>query len=672
MTLEFLDQFKPLIEWLNQHPGWAGFATFMISLTESLAVIGLLVPGSVIMTAIGALIGAGIVPGAQTILWAIAGAIAGDSISYRIGHHFKEHIYDLWPFSRYPQIIQRGKQFFVNHGGKSIFIGRFAGPMRPIIPLIAGMAHMKSKPFFMSNIISAIVWAPVYMLPGIIIGMATLELAPETATRFIIILLITLVVLGLSAWLLKWIISTLLNIFDYLLTKLWYFMKSHRQLRFFCRALQDPRHPKGHGQLTMAIALILCFSTFIAFTICVYGLQNLDTLDIAVTKFFASYRSTDKHDWIVGITTLGFNRVLVPLLGLNIIYFALKGYWRATLHLILGIFLCGVSIELFKIFLYHPRPDVLINKIPSGSFPSGHVTLSIVSYGLLSMFICRDLKPIAAKWIYGITSILCTVIAISRLYLGAHWLTDVLAAIALGLSIVFVITISYRRHPSPTLPSLKLLIGNLILLIMGWILVLFIYDKSFTEKYQFKTMENQVNMKQWWQGHLPSNYLFRHSRTGNQVELMNLQWADDLDNIKLFLADNNWQVLDTDSIINFINRISAPPSEPQLPVLEERNWGQKPVMVAYRQDTDSRFLVIIRLYSAKLTFTHSRLPLWLGRIEYRMPRKHKFWLHKKNEKALRKLTPPKEELIPELEPSYRWKLIPCEDNMLLLIHVAST
>ena len=112
--------FAHLIEWLHHNPGWAGFVTFLISLSESLAVIGLLIPGTVIMTAVGTLIGANIIPAGQIIACAIAGAIVGDSLSYRLGYHFTDHLRDIWPFKRYPQLLTKGEKFFVDHGGKSV------------------------------------------------------------------------------------------------------------------------------------------------------------------------------------------------------------------------------------------------------------------------------------------------------------------------------------------------------------------------------------------------------------------------------------------------------------------------------------------------------------------------------------------------------------------------
>ena len=87
-----LDSLKPLITWLHLNPQWGGLLAFLFSFAESIAIIGLIVPGSLIMTAIGILIGSGVLPLGQTLLWAIAGAVAGDLISYWFGYHYRENI----------------------------------------------------------------------------------------------------------------------------------------------------------------------------------------------------------------------------------------------------------------------------------------------------------------------------------------------------------------------------------------------------------------------------------------------------------------------------------------------------------------------------------------------------------------------------------------------------
>jgi len=254
--MDLLDQIKPWLDWLHNHPGLACLATFIISCTESIAVIGLIIPGTIMMTAVGILIGSGVINFWQSMLAAILGAIAGDSLSYRLGYHFKERIPTVWPFNRYPKFLQTGEEFVSRHGGKSVFLGRFVGPVRPIVPMVAGMLSMKTSRFLISNIISAILWAPFYMLPGILIGYASLELEPAVATRFVLTIVTILIVIGLTAWLFKIIIYTILHFADRCLDKLWAFMKNHRSTRPLCLMLADPRNPQGHGQLTLAIFLL--------------------------------------------------------------------------------------------------------------------------------------------------------------------------------------------------------------------------------------------------------------------------------------------------------------------------------------------------------------------------------------------------------------------------------
>src|SRR5690242_7956049 len=126
------DIINSILQWLNTHPQTAGFATFIISAIESIAIIGTIIPGSVMMTAIGTLAGAGVIPLWPTMIWAILGAIAGDGVSYWLGHYFKDRIHDIWPFKQHPAILEKGELFFYKHGAKSVFIGRFVGPVRAL------------------------------------------------------------------------------------------------------------------------------------------------------------------------------------------------------------------------------------------------------------------------------------------------------------------------------------------------------------------------------------------------------------------------------------------------------------------------------------------------------------------------------------------------------------
>jgi undecaprenyl-diphosphatase len=184
--------FGPLLTWIGENPFWAGIAVFAVAFSESVAVFGLLVPGVVAMFGFGALIATGTLEFLPVFWWAVAGAVAGDGLSFWLGHHYQEGLSRLWPFSRYPETLHRGIGFFEKYGGKSVAIGRFFGPVRAIIPLVAGMLGMSPWRFFIANLSSALVWAPIYLLPGIVFG-ASLELASEIAFRLVVLMLMVLV-----------------------------------------------------------------------------------------------------------------------------------------------------------------------------------------------------------------------------------------------------------------------------------------------------------------------------------------------------------------------------------------------------------------------------------------------------------------------------------------------
>lgn len=110
-----------LLAFITQHPGLAYGAIFIISLSESLTLVGLLVPGTVIMFGIGAVVATGSLGLFPVLILAMTGAVAGDGISYWLGHHYKERLVNIWPFSRYPGMLNKGEAFFIAMGARAFF-----------------------------------------------------------------------------------------------------------------------------------------------------------------------------------------------------------------------------------------------------------------------------------------------------------------------------------------------------------------------------------------------------------------------------------------------------------------------------------------------------------------------------------------------------------------------
>jgi membrane protein DedA with SNARE-associated domain len=164
------DLAQTLLDFIKLHEGWAVAVMFLTAFGESFAFISLLFPGTAILIAAGALLRSGGLPFVPIMIGAIVGAILGDSISYSLGRRFGPGIARLWPLSRNPGLLASGIGFFERHGGKSVFIGRFFGPVRAVIPLAAGLMRMPRPRFWVANIGSAVVWAPMLLLVGDVIG----------------------------------------------------------------------------------------------------------------------------------------------------------------------------------------------------------------------------------------------------------------------------------------------------------------------------------------------------------------------------------------------------------------------------------------------------------------------------------------------------------------------
>lgn len=196
----------PLAKWLEAHPYLALEAVFIISFLESLPIIGTIIPGSLTLTALGALAGAGVMRIDLTFISAVLGALLGDGLSFFLGLYYSDQLPKIWPFRAYPKWLNVGRTYFDCHGGKSVIIGRFIGPLRSVIPMIAGMMHMHHWRFFIANFIAAIVWSIVYIFPGILIGEASNTLSPENTTRLIILMLSALIALWLATRLVRLIL----------------------------------------------------------------------------------------------------------------------------------------------------------------------------------------------------------------------------------------------------------------------------------------------------------------------------------------------------------------------------------------------------------------------------------------------------------------------------------
>jgi membrane protein DedA with SNARE-associated domain len=156
-----------VLDFVRQHPNLGALIVFVLAFGESLAFVSLILPFWAMLVGIGTIIGAA----DPLIFWTIVssaaiGAALGDWVSYWLGYHYAEQIQQMWPLKNHPKLLENGHTFFKRFGVWAVVIGRFSGPLRASVPIVAGITRMPTVRFQLANWSSAFLWAFVLLSPG--------------------------------------------------------------------------------------------------------------------------------------------------------------------------------------------------------------------------------------------------------------------------------------------------------------------------------------------------------------------------------------------------------------------------------------------------------------------------------------------------------------------------
>jgi len=623
-----------LADFFSAHPYSAGIFTFIIVFIEAMAVIGVIVPGAITMPAIGFLIGSAIIPAGSTFLYGIAGAITGDCLSYWLGIYFQNRVHRIWPFTRWPSLLVRAEKFFHSHGGKSVFLGRFVGPTRAMIPMVAGMLKMPLSRFLFAAIPSATIWAVGYMIPGVLLGALSLELPAKVATEFTLWALLALIVLWLIIWLLNHYFRQICQMLDYYIKHCWKYCQKHSELSWFTKMLSDPKEPDNHQQLTLVVAAAFVFVLFLVILHQVLISGILVDFSRSIYYLLTSLR-TEKLDHIfVVCTLLGDAPMLITASGILFLWLLWKRYWYVAAHWLGIMALSGAVIGGMKFFMYSPRPGgISFDKITSlfpgdhtalvlsindflnmftSSFPSAHVTLTLSFYGFLSVVIARELKVSKRYIAYMTSGILVGVIAFSRIYLGAHWVVDILGGILLGLLVVLIVTVSYRRRHVLHFHVYKFILVASSVFIIVWLGYSAVMFNKKVHEYTLIWPHSVVTFNQVITGKIETP-LYRLNRLGKPIEVFNVIYVGNLATISQALSKEGWEYKpEAIDLQGMIKNFSA-----NLSVFPQLYQNKKMALSLTKKTASDGTISILRLWSSNIDLKDSKLPLWIGVVEYR-------------------------------------------------------
>jgi undecaprenyl-diphosphatase len=605
------------MNWVRAHPHWAGLFVLVVSALESFLVVGLFVPGTVVMFGIGTIIAGGSMELAPTLLWAAIGAVCGDGSSYLIGRYYHQRLRVMWPFRRYPGMIARGVDFFHQHGGKSIFLARFVGPVRPLLPAVAGMLDMPAQRFFLFNSLSALLWAPAYILPGVLFG-ASLGVAAEIAGHLALLLVILLALLWFSWWLV-WRLTRMLqphaqaiqmNILDW--------SRGHPWLHPLAGALLDPEHPEARGMTVLTVLLVIASWVFLTL---LPGNVTPDSwlgnLNLYLHHQLQNLRGPLGDELLVTFTGLGSAWVLYSFTAALCIWLLWNRHWRITLHWLVTIAGVALMTEALKAYTRVERPLAADTLALGYGFPSAHAAVSIAVFGFLAVAIARELRN-NWHWLpYSSAVFLVVGISFSRLYLGVHWLSDILGGWSLGLTWVALMGIAYRQHPAESISARVFAPVALASLLVA---AGFYHAQHFDQelaRYQPRPAEHiAIDRASWLADVWRSLPVYRDDFGGRHTQPMDVQWLASRRQIETYLQARGWREPKSARGASLLDLFKSDADLDELPVLPQIHRGATQQILLVRPADKPDRLLTLRLWQTRYRHTEGNQTLWIGNLSH--------------------------------------------------------
>jgi len=422
---------------------WGYLVVFLGAMLESAAFLGLVVPGESLVIVAGFFAAQGLLDLGDLILLVAIGAIIGDSIGYQMGLRMGRPALEHYGgrFGLRKARIKRADAFFSRHGGKAVLLGRFVGFARAVVPFLAGSSRMPYRKFFLYNVLGAALWSPAMLLLGYFLGEGW-----KTAERWIgrasaiiggIALFITLL-----AWLWRWTVRHESEIKEQ-----WaHFLENPRthalRDRFapqieFVRARLSPEGYLGLRLTVGAIVLIGASWLFGGVAQDVIEGDPLTIVDVDVAQWLHARATPLLNQWMLAITHLHGIVAISIYMVLTALYLAWKRDWYWLLCLGVTVPTGMVVNALTKWAFQRARPsfDNPILALSTYSFPSGHVTGVTLFYGVLAAMLIAKMN--VWRWrllvVFAVFALI-VLVALTRMYLGVHYLSDAIAAFAEALA----------------------------------------------------------------------------------------------------------------------------------------------------------------------------------------------------------------------------------------------
>lgn len=429
--MQYLQFFSALKDTIVSFAVSGGYISLLLVLIlEGIPLLGVAIPGHVVIVSAGFLIATGIFHPAVAFGVALLGAIIGDYLSFLLGRKFGWKFIDkfLPYFFIKESVIIKARKFLEAHTGKALVLGRFNPVTRGLMPFFVGSNKLPTHHFFLWNTIGAIAWVTCSLAIGYALGFGFHVVTGWFSKALVI-----------------GIVFVILMIWSYKFVNLRFHV--FRRYELFVLGLN----------IVSVLVLIRLIDD--AFQIQPF----MAAFDLYVNNYMITLSETGLgvflNNLAFWVSALGGTVMLSMLTMIGGIYLAIRKRWRSVAVLLMSIGSTVFVVRLAKDVIQRVRPDNLITPEVSKyisiffdhsgvsfdpSFPSGHASIAAAFFTVLAYLVVPRIHSWVKRELF---IVLCAVsallIGLSRVVLSVHWASDVLAGWALGIfcataSILFV------------------------------------------------------------------------------------------------------------------------------------------------------------------------------------------------------------------------------------------
>jgi undecaprenyl-diphosphatase len=592
---------QKLSVWVAAYPGWTLGAIFVICVVECLLIVGLFAPGGILLFLIGALISLHVLELVPTLVTAAIGALCGDWISYEFGRRYGDALFKRRFFLKRPALAERGARFFERHGNKGLIFAHLVGLLRPMMPAMAGAYGLTRLRFALGIVPAAAVWAVAYVMPGVAFG-TSLGLAAEVTLRLATLILALAVILGFGLWLSRRAVLGMSRNAEVWLNQVMDWSHRHRRLGRFGAALADPEQPELPVLAGLAALLLIVGGATLALLIHL-GLPL--ALDRTVEETLRNLHEPGGLRLAVAVSLLGSPQVYLSFGAMLLGLLLLRRQAGAAYHLLAATGFGGAAAWSLSL-----APAGLAAPATGHLGLTSDLILLIGLYGFAPILLGVRAGASLRIALYTLAALGLLLVVLSRLYLGAAWLSVTLTEGLVGFVWVSAVGIAYRRHEQAP-PSMRRLWPAGIALLLA--LATTATDFGSRLRAVEPDLETQpLSASGWWaEGwkRLPAR---RVDMAGRDKQFFNLQWAGPLDTIQQALLASGWQAAEPLSLPNALRWLAPEGPVADLPLLPRMHAGRYDLL-ALRLPIDNDHQYLLRLWHSGYVLDDGT-PLWVGSL----------------------------------------------------------